>query len=150
MWHDVPHFWGDSGLTWDKWVVNCDNLFKRYLSAVIKNVSWCSVIVKHLLWLCADKLHQQFQKINSRHSRVNESDWNYWPPLMVYLIVNILKLKMYTATVFGKKSKTTHAWQIFQGKVNIWNETWTCECKLSDSVVKDVNKTVNESHRQNG
>jgi hypothetical protein len=41
------------------------------------NVSWCRVFVKHLWRLCADKLHQQFQKINSRHCRVSESDWNY-------------------------------------------------------------------------
>jgi hypothetical protein len=134
---------GDSGLTWDKWVVDCDNLFKHNLSAVIKNVSWCSVIVKHLWSLCADKLHQQFQKINSRHCRVSESNWNYWPPLVVYLKANLWNLKMYTATVFEKRA-TTHAWKIFQGKVNIWNEVWTSEWKVSESIAKGVNKTVNE------
>jgi hypothetical protein len=41
---------------------------------------------------------------------------------MVYLKVNLWNLKMYTATVFEKKSKTTHTGKIFQGKVNIWNE----------------------------
>jgi hypothetical protein len=52
---------------------------------------------------------------------------------------------------FWKKSKTTHAWQIFQGKVNIWNEMWTCEWKVSDIIVKDVNKTVwMKGYRQNG
>jgi hypothetical protein len=44
----------------------------------------------------------------------------------------------------GGGSKKTHASQIFQGKVNIWNEMWTCECKVSDSIVKGVNKTVEE------
>jgi hypothetical protein len=39
---------------------------------------------------------------------------------------------MYTATVFEKKSKTTHAWQLFQGKINIWNGLWTCEWKVCD------------------
>jgi hypothetical protein len=40
---------------------------------------------------------------------------------MVYLIANLWNLKMYTATVF-EKSRTTHASQTFQGKVNIWKE----------------------------
>jgi hypothetical protein len=42
---------------------------------------------------------------------------------------------------FWKESKTTHAWKIFQGKVNIWTEMWTCEWNISDSTVKGVNKT---------
>jgi hypothetical protein len=130
----------DSGLTWYTRVVDCDNLFKRNLSAVIKHVLWCSVIVKHLWWQCADKLHQQFQKINWRHCRVSESNWNYWPPLMVYLKVNLWTLKMYTATIFEKRA-TTHAWKISQGKVNIWNEMWTCEWKVSNSIGKGINKT---------
>jgi hypothetical protein len=141
----------DSSLTRDKWVVNCNNLFKHDLSAVIKNVLWCSVIVKCLWWLCADELHQQFQKINSRHSRVSESNWTYWPPLMVYLKAHLWNVKMYTATVFEKKKKaTTHAWKIFQGKVNIWNEMWTCEWIVSNSIRKGVNKTVNERLQTKG
>jgi hypothetical protein len=53
---------------------------------------------------------------------------------------------MYTATCLGGglKSETTHAWKIFQGKVNIWNEMWTCKWKVTDSIGKGVNKTVNE------
>jgi hypothetical protein len=54
---------------------------------------------------------------------------------MVYLKANLWNLKMYTATVFEKR-ETTHAWKIFQRKVNIWNETWTCEWKVSDSIGK--------------
>jgi hypothetical protein len=115
------HVVGGTVVWHNNWVVGWDSLFKRNLSAVIKNVSWCSVIVKHLWWLCADKLHHQFQKINSRHCRVSEREWNYWPPLMFYLKVNLWNLKMCTATVFEKRG-TTHAWKIFQGKVNIWNE----------------------------
>jgi hypothetical protein len=42
---------------------------------------------------------------------------------------------------FWKKGKTTHAWKILQWKVNIWNEMWTCEWKVSDSIGKGVNKT---------
>jgi hypothetical protein len=37
---------------------------------------------------------------------------------------------------FWKKSMTTHAWHIFQGKVNIWNEMWTCEWKATDKMVR--------------
>jgi hypothetical protein len=118
-------------------------LVKRNISAVIKNVLWCSMIAKHLWWLCADKLHQQFQKINSRHCRVSESNWNYWSPLMVYLKANLWNLKMYTATGFEKRA-TTYAWKLFQEKVIIWNEIWTCEWKVSNSISKGVNKTVNE------
>jgi hypothetical protein len=62
---------------------------------------------------------------------------------MVYLKANLWDLKMYTATVFEKRV-TTHAWKIFQGKVNIWNEKWTCEWKVSNSIGKGVNKTMNE------
>jgi hypothetical protein len=40
---------------------------------------------------------------------------------MVYLKVNLWNLMKYTATVFEKNSKTTHASKILQGKVNIWN-----------------------------
>jgi hypothetical protein len=45
---------------------------------------------------------------------------------------------------FLKKSKTNHTWQIFQTKANIWNKMWTCEWKVSESIVKGVNKIVNE------
>jgi hypothetical protein len=96
------------------------------------------------MWQLTCCLHQQSQKINSRHCTLSESEWNYWPPLMVYLKANLWNLKMYTATVFEKKSKTTHAWKIFQWKVNMWNEMWSCEWKVSDSIVQGVNKTVNE------
>jgi hypothetical protein len=50
-------------------------------------------------------MSQQFLKINSRHCRVSESDWNYWPPLNIYLIVNIRNLKMYAATVIKKRPR---------------------------------------------
>jgi hypothetical protein len=30
----------------------------------------------------------------------------------------------------------------FKEELNIWNEVWTCECKVSDSVVEGLNKTV--------
>jgi hypothetical protein len=53
----------------------------------------------------ADKLHQQYQKINSKHCRVSESDWNYCLPLMVYLIANIQNLKICTATLFEKRAR---------------------------------------------
>jgi hypothetical protein len=43
-----------------------------------------------------------------------------------------------------RKSKTTHASQICQGQVNICNEMCTFELKVSDSIVKVVNKTVSE------
>jgi hypothetical protein len=55
---------------------------------------------------------------------------------MVYLKANLWDLKMYTATVLEKKSKTTHAWKTFQGKVNIWNEMQTCEWKVTGKMVK--------------
>jgi hypothetical protein len=48
---------------------------------------------------------QQFQKINSKHCKVNESDWNYWPPLMVYLTANVWNLNMDTATVIKKRAR---------------------------------------------
>jgi hypothetical protein len=44
---------------------------------------------------------------------------------------------------FWKKSNNC-AWKIFQGKVNIGNEMWTCEWKVSNSIGKGVNKTVSE------
>ena len=51
---------------------------------------------------------------------------------------------------FWTKSKTTQAWQIFQGKVNSWNEMWTCKWKVSDNIVKDVIKLWLKGYRQNG
>jgi hypothetical protein len=60
---------------------------------------------------------------------------------MVYLKVNVWNLKMYTATVFEKEQDPTHTWKIFQGEVNIWNEMWTCEWEVSESIGKGVNKT---------
>jgi hypothetical protein len=32
--------------------------------------------------------------------------------------------------------KKEQAWKVFQGKVNIWNEMWTCEWKVTDKMVK--------------
>jgi hypothetical protein len=105
---------------------------------------WRSVIVKKLWWLCADKLYQQFQKIYSRHCSISGSDWNYWPPLVVYLIANNTESEDVCCNRFWKKSKTAHPWQILQRKVNVWNEMWTCEWTVSDSTVKDLNTTVKE------
>jgi hypothetical protein len=92
---------------------------------------------------CADKLHQLFQKTNSRHCRVSESNCNYWPPLMVYPKANLWNRKVYTATDFENRA-TTHTWNTSQGQLNIWNEMWICEWKVSNSVGKGVNKTVHE------
>jgi hypothetical protein len=47
----------------------------------------------------------QITHSNSRHCKVSESDWNYWPPLMVCLIANVWNLKMYTAAVFEKRAR---------------------------------------------
>jgi hypothetical protein len=55
--------------------------------------------------MCADKLHQQFQKINSRHYTVSDSNWNYLSSLMVHLKANLWNLKMYTATVHDKRAR---------------------------------------------
>jgi hypothetical protein len=80
-------------------------------------------------WLCSDKLHLQFQKTNSRHCKVSESNWNYWQAQMVYLKANLWNQKRYTATVFGKEQDNPRLKNISR-KVKIWNEMWTCEWKV--------------------
>jgi hypothetical protein len=59
---------------------------------------------------------QQFQKINARCCRVSESDWNYWPPLVVYLIVNVWNLKMYTAIDIERRARHPTPHKYFKEK----------------------------------